>query len=210
MKAIQRCTFIYEMCGTLTSCSTEGRVPPSLRRPQPVTVAFMPISRLSVSGRQMGLTCGANSSGCSSLTSARSYSYVKKLYFGCTTFLATPRSMYGSCSCTCEKSYSPTRMRICEISKLQWESGREWKRKGSYMGSSMAASHYSLVHTVPRRGYPVLVDQSATATMGAGEAKERGASHRHLPGPTTEGRALAAHNASLGPRQHRHTALCIQ
>lgn len=82
------------------------------------------------------------------------------------------------------------------------------------MGSSMAASHcsahYSLVHTMPRRGYPVLVDQSATATMGAGEAKERGASHRHLPGPTTEGRALAAHNTRLGPRQHRHTALCIQ
>lgn len=104
-------------------------MPPSLRRPQPVTVAFMPISRLSVSGRQMGLTCGANSSGCSSLTSARSYSYVKKLYFGCTTFLATPRSMYGSCSCTCEKSYSPTRMRICEISKLKWEGERERGRE---------------------------------------------------------------------------------
>lgn len=89
----------------------------------------MPISRLSVSGRQMGLTCGANSSGCSSLTSARSYSYVKKLYFGCTTFLATPRSMYGSCSCTCEKSYSPTRMRICEISKLQRDTQREKERE---------------------------------------------------------------------------------
>jgi len=51
-------------------------------------------------------------------------------------------------------------------------------------------------------GYPVLVDQSATAAVGAGESEEGGAPHRHLPGPTTEGRALTAHDPRLGTR-HR-------
>lgn len=66
----------------LTSCSTDGKVPPSLKRPHPVTVAFSPIKRSSVAGRQIGLMWGANSSGCSNLTKAKSYSYVKKLYLG--------------------------------------------------------------------------------------------------------------------------------
>lgn len=76
----------------ITSCNTEGSVPPSLNLPQPVTVAFSPIRRSSVAGRQMGEMCAANVKALSSRTSARSYSYVKKLYLGCTTFLATPRS----------------------------------------------------------------------------------------------------------------------
>lgn len=132
--------------GTDTSCSTDGSVPPSLKRPQPVTewsveneekfiftfwmspinginchlpVALRPMSKSSVAGKHMGAICGANSSGDSNLTSAKSYSYVKKLYFGCTTFFATARSTYGSSSCACEKSYSPTRMRICEVNRLK-------------------------------------------------------------------------------------------
>jgi len=67
---------------------------------------------------------------------------------------------------------------------------------------------HSLVHAVSGGGYPVLVDQSATAAVGAGESEEGGAPHRHLPGPTTEGRALTAHDPRLGTRQSRHSALC--
>lgn len=105
----------------VTSCSMEGKVPPSLRRPHPVTVAFSPISRSSEAGRQIGEICGANSSGLSSWTRARSYSYVKKLYLGWTILRATPRSTYGISSWTLEKSYSPTRILIWEVNKLEQE-----------------------------------------------------------------------------------------
>lgn len=50
---------------------------------------------------------------------AKSYSYVKKLYFGCTIFRATARSTNGYGSWSDEKSYSPTLIRICDVSKLQ-------------------------------------------------------------------------------------------
>uniref|UniRef100_A0A6B0TSM0 Putative secreted protein n=1 Tax=Ixodes ricinus TaxID=34613 RepID=A0A6B0TSM0_IXORI len=62
--------------GTFTSWSTEGSTPPSLRRPQPVTVALRPMrSSDSLSGgRQMGAMWGMNSSGSSTLTRARSFS----------------------------------------------------------------------------------------------------------------------------------------
>lgn len=103
----------------LTSCSTEGSVPPSLSRPQPVTVAFSPIRRSSEAGRQIGEICGANSNALSSCTRARSYSYVKKLYLGWTTFRATALSTNGSSSWTLEKSYSPTRILIWDVSKLK-------------------------------------------------------------------------------------------
>lgn len=114
--------------GTDTSCNTDGKVPPSLSRPHPVTisqkikttpvvcylksawlhhlhphpgslnfhdlpVAFWPIRRSSVPGKQIGAICGANSNGASNFTSAKSYSYVKKLYFGWTIFFETARSM---------------------------------------------------------------------------------------------------------------------
>lgn len=105
----------------LTSCRTVGRVPPSLSRPQPVTVALAPTSKSSVPGKQIGAMWSVKSSGVSSLTSARSYSYVKKLYFGWTIFLLTARSTYGNCSWTCEKSYSPTRMRIWLVRRLRGE-----------------------------------------------------------------------------------------
>lgn len=126
--------------GTWTSWSTEGSVPPSDSRPHPVTrkivhsiiiesrnnfdngnlpVALRPIRRSSVPGKQIGAIWGANSRGWSNWTRAKSNSYVKKLYFGWTTFRATARSTYGNSSWMWEKSYSPTRIRICDVSKLK-------------------------------------------------------------------------------------------
>lgn len=103
----------------LTSWRIDGSVPPSLSLPQPVTVAFSPISRSSDAGRQIGAICGAKLRGESSRTSARSYSYVKKLYLGCTTLRPTPLSTKGYGSWTLEKSYSPTRIRIWDVRRLQ-------------------------------------------------------------------------------------------
>lgn len=55
---------------------------------------------------------------------------------------------------------------------------------------------------------PVLVEHRAAAAMGAGEAEERGASHRHLPRPSTERRVLAADDPRFRSReQRRHAAL---
>lgn len=98
-------------------------------------VAFWPIRRSSVAGKQIGAMCGANSNGASSFTNAKSYSYVKKLYFGWTTFFATARSMYGNCSWMWEKSYSPTRIRIWDVSKLKKKKIEElitWKQNKMY------------------------------------------------------------------------------
>lgn len=102
----------------ITSCSTDGRVPPSLNRPHPVTVAFSPMRRSSEPGKHIGTMCGVYCIGASNRTMAKSYSYVKKLYLGWTIFLATARSTNGNGSFSDEKSYSPTRIRICDVSKL--------------------------------------------------------------------------------------------
>ena len=73
----------------------EGRVPPSDRRPHPVTVPFSPIKVSSVAGKQMGAMLGWKVIASSKRTRAKSYSYVKKLYFGWTIFFVTPRSING-------------------------------------------------------------------------------------------------------------------
>lgn len=113
---------IYSLSHHLEFCSSFFNIP----------VAFWPIRRSSVPGKQIGAICGANSNGASNFTSAKSYSYVKKLYFGWTIFFETARSIYGNCSWICEKSYSPTRIRICDVSKLKintpnWISYASWK-----------------------------------------------------------------------------------
>lgn len=82
-------------------------------------VAFCPMSKSSVPGKQIGTMWGANSRGDSSWTRAKSNSYVKKLYFGWTTLRVTARSTNGNSSWICEKSYSPTRIRICDVNKLK-------------------------------------------------------------------------------------------
>lgn len=102
-----------------TSWSTDGKVPPSLNRPHPVTVAFSPMRRSSEPGKHMGTMCCVYLTGESSRTMAKSYSYVKKLYLGWTIFRTTERSTNGYGSWSDEKSYSPTRMRICDVSKLR-------------------------------------------------------------------------------------------
>lgn len=94
-------------------------MPPSLNRPHPVTVAFSPMSRSSEPGKHMGTMCCVYLTGESSRTMARSYSYVKKLYLGCTIFRTTERSTNGYGSWSDEKSYSPILMRICDVSKLR-------------------------------------------------------------------------------------------
>lgn len=75
--------------------------------------------RSSVPGKQIGTIWGANSKDDSSWTRAKSNSYVKKLYFGWTTLRITALSTYGNSSWMCEKSYSPTRIRICDVNKLK-------------------------------------------------------------------------------------------
>lgn len=45
-------------------------------------VALRPIRRSPLAGKQIGAMCGANSRENSKFTKAKSYSYVKKLYFG--------------------------------------------------------------------------------------------------------------------------------
>lgn len=102
-----------------TSWSTDGKVPPSLNRPHPVTVAFSPMRRSSEPGKHMGTICCVYFTGESSRTMAKSYSYVKKLYFGWTIFRTTERSTNGYGSWSVEKSYSPILMRICDVSKLK-------------------------------------------------------------------------------------------
>lgn len=44
----------------------------------------------------------------------------QKTYLGWTTFLTTPRSSWASGSPDDEKSYSPTRILICDVSRLQF------------------------------------------------------------------------------------------
>lgn len=93
-------------------------MPPSLNLPHPVTVAFSPIRRSSEPGKHIGTIWGVYFTGASNRTMAKSYSYVKKLYLGCTIFRATARSTNGYGSWSDEKSYSPTLIRICDVSKL--------------------------------------------------------------------------------------------
>jgi len=58
----------------ITSCNTEGKVPPSLSRPHPVTVAFSPIRRSSEPGKHIGTMWGVYFTGASNRTMAKSYS----------------------------------------------------------------------------------------------------------------------------------------
>ena len=59
-----------------------------LRLTHPATVPNSPISWSSLPGRQMGMMLSAKVTLLSVRTRARSFSYVKKLYFGWTTFFA--------------------------------------------------------------------------------------------------------------------------
>merc|ERR550534_1847214 len=108
--------------GTETCCRMDGRTPPSLSLPHPATVPNSPISRSSLPGRQIGIMLSANVTLLSARTRARSFSYVKKLYFGWTTFLAAFSSKCWFGSLAEEKSHSPILTRICEIikSSTQW------------------------------------------------------------------------------------------
>ena len=79
---------------------------------------FLPTNRSSFPGKQIGIIFSWKSILLSSLTSARSYSYVKKLYFGWTIFSTTFSSTDPWGSLVDEKSHSPIRTRIFGMTKL--------------------------------------------------------------------------------------------
>lgn len=172
-----------------TSWSTDGKVPPSLNRPHPVTVAFSPMSRSSEPGKHMGTMCCVYLTGESSRTMARSYSYVKKLYLGCTIFRTTERSTNGYGSWSDEKSYSPILMRICDVSKLRncprIRIGTCFSPKLSFFlffffFILFICVLYSLFDAMAGRRYPVLVEQSSSAPVRARKPEERRPTHRNL------------------------------
>lgn len=167
----------------ITSCNTDGKVPPSLNRPHPVTVAFSPMRRSSDPGKHIGTICGVYCTGASNRTMAKSNSYVKKLYLGWTIFRATARSTNGNGSWSVEKSYSPTRIRICEVNKLCKK-----KKKMSFIKKKnilklqfcFFQTSYSLVYTMACSCNPVFVQQSSSAPMRTGKTEKRRPSHRNL------------------------------
>ena len=124
-------------------------------------------------------------------TRARSFSYVKKLYFGWTTFLAafSSKCWFGSLadifemsrdSGACheylaeEKSHSPILTRICEIIKLKKLSLKK------VTSLSLLTNMNSLINAVAGSCDPIFIDKRSAASVSGGETKEGRSSHRHL------------------------------
>ena len=186
----------------------DGRTPPSLSLPHlgvvevgegkdeetfahPATVPNSPISRSSLPGRQIGIMLSAKVTLLSVRTRARSFSYVKKLYFGWTTFLAafSSKCWFGSLAdifemsrdsgafhdyLAEEKSHSPILTRICEIIKLKKLSSKK------VTTLSLLTNMNSLINAVAGSCDPVFIDKRSSASVSRGETKEGRSSHRHL------------------------------
>ena len=168
----------------------DGRTPPSLSLPHlgvvevgeekdeetfahPATVPNSPISRSSLPGKQIGIMLSANVTLLSVRTRARSFSYVKKLYFGWTTFLAafSSKCWFGSLAdifemsrrsedfheyLAEEKSHSPILTRICEIIKL-----KKCRQKNTLNLTNIN----SLINAVASSCDPVFIDKRSSASV---------------------------------------------
>ena len=89
-------------------------------------IKILPINKSSFAGKQIGIMLSWKSMRLSNFSNARSFSYVKKLYFGWTIFLAIFRSMLERGSLVEEKSHSPIRTRILATSKLFKKTARNY------------------------------------------------------------------------------------
>ena len=87
---------------------------------------LLPINKSSFAGKQIGMILSWKSIRLSNLSNARSFSYVKKLYFGWTIFLVIFLSMFWRGSLVEEKSHSPIRTRIFATNKLFQKYDKEY------------------------------------------------------------------------------------